>query len=229
MKKLVLIGLLLSGITGTTQANQTQIDAVELAAMQLNTQELQSLIMNNASYEQALAYYRLAVTHNLNAKQDKAIESLNLSMKLLEMEVEANPQDGESWALLAQVYGLKIAFEPLKGVVYGPKASEALSNAHDINPQNPRVFLVKGISEYHTPAMFGGSKKGAVKSLTKAIALYPQDKASNYHWGEADAYIWRGLAYIDLGDKPKALADFQSAQLVAPDNGWARDLEQSHQ
>ncbi len=226
MKKYILLSVLISNFTF---AGQQQIDAVELAAMQHDTQKLEQLAVSNQGYDKALAHYRLAISHNLAAEQDKADDNLDAAMQLLEAKVDTNPNDDEAWALLANVYGLKVAYQPLTGAYYGPKSGKALSSAAKLNADNPRVYLVKGISDYTRPAMFGGSKKAAITALTKAISLYQFDQSSHYHWGQADAHIWRGLAYIDLGDNDKALADFQSALDIAPEYGWARFLQQANQ
>lgn len=226
MKHSILFTLLFSS---SVFADQASVDAIEQAAMAMNPSELKQLITQTTDYDKALAYYRLAIVQSTNAKTEAAIISLDSAINPLVKLTEQNPEDAESWALLAQVYGYKISFEPLKGAYYGPKSAVALSKAYELGPNNPRVHLIKAISEYNTPAMFGGSKKAAIKSLDKAIELFQFDNAENTKWGHAEAYVWRGLSKLDISETEKAIADWQQATEIAPNYGWPQFLIEQNQ
>lgn len=221
MKKSILLAVLISG---STMADQASVDAIEQASMQLNQTQLIQLAEQTSGYDQALAHYRLAIAQNLNAETSAAESSLDDAMGALEVMTEQNPDNAEAWALLAQVYGYKISFSPMKAVYYGPKSGEALSKAYNLAPNNPRVHLVKAVSEYNSPAMFGGSKKAAVASLDKAIELFVSDSATGTQWGHAEAYVWRGLAKLSLNEDDAAIADFEQAIELEPDYGWPQFL-----
>ena len=171
--KLLLPLLLVSSFAA--KANQVDIDNIEQAAMQLNSIELVSLTKQTSGYDQALAYYRLAISQNLQSQSKEASQNLDLAIEQLENITKQDENDDEAWALLAQVYGLKIAYQPMKAAYYGPKSGKALAAALAINHENPRVYLVQGISLYNTPAMFGGSKSAALSAFNQSIALYHQD------------------------------------------------------
>jgi len=226
MKALIAIGLLISS---TTFANQTEIDAIELASMQLNKSALVQAAADNQGYVKALAYYRLSVSQTVSSNSPAAIKSLDLAIAALEGAIKNNPNDDESWALLAQCYGLKISFEPHNAAKLGPKSGIALKKASALNPNNPRVMLFKGIMSFNTPAMYGGSKVAAIKSLNKAIALFNDDKSSGNYWGEAEAYVWRGLAYQATQQHEKSVSDFEKALTISPNFGWAKMLLSSNQ
>ena len=221
MKKLLLTSLVL--VSTQVLAEQSQVDAIEQAAMQLNNKQLVELTQTQESYDQALAYYRLAIGQNISADSDGALASANQAMEILENYLEQDPQDGEAWALLAQVYGLKIAYQPMKGAYYGPKSGSALAKAFEHAPTSPRTYLVQGISAYNTPVMFGGSKPAALKAFDKAIELYANDSADN-QWGHAEVYIWRGLTQLSQNNADQAINDWQQALSIAPNYGWAKML-----
>lgn len=221
MKKSILLAVFISG---SALADQASVDAIEQASMQLNQTQLVQLAEQTAGYDQALANYRLAIAQNLNADTDSAAKSLDSAMEQLETMTEQDSENAEAWALLAQIYGYKISFSPMKAVYYGPKSGEALSKAYSLAPNNPRVHLVKAVSEYNSPAMFGGSKKAAVASLDKAIELFVNDSATDTQWGHAEAYVWRGLAKLSLEDNDAAIADFEQAIELEPDYGWPQFL-----
>jgi len=220
--KLVLTSSLLLSVNA--QADQQTITAIENASMTLNLSELVSIKKNSQGYDQALANYRLGLNYSFVQQQEKAIAALATATEQLTQLVKIDSQDSESWALLAQVYGLRIAYQPMKGVEFGPKSATALTQAKNISPNNPRVLLVQGVSKYNTPAMFGGSKHAALKALSSAIEQYANDQHSEFHWGHAEAYTWRGLTQLELGNKDKALADWAKAVEISPNYGWAKSL-----
>jgi len=206
------------------QADQQTITAIENASMELNLTQLISIKESSEGYDQALANYRLGLNYSFVQEQYKATKSLNRATEQLIELVNINNQDNESWALLAQVYGLQIAYQPMRGNELGPKAVMALTTAEKISPNNPRVLLIKGVSKYNTPAMFGGSKHQALIELSNAIKQYKDDQYSEYHWGFAEAYTWRGLTQLELGNKDAALADWAKAVEISPNYGWAKNL-----
>ncbi len=221
MKKVILLSLLFA--SSTAFAEQSQINAIEKAAMQLDKQSLVSLTEQANRYDEAFAYYRLAISQNLTAETKPAIASLNQAIATLEAYTELNGDDGEAWALLAQSYGLKIGFEPIKGAYYGPKSSYAMKKAFEFAPDSPRTHLVKAVSDYNTPVMFGGSKSAALKALNTAIELFQTDSGDN-QWGHAEAYVWRGLTHMSQDNAQLAKQDWQQAIDIAPDYGWAQML-----
>ena len=222
-----LISLLLA-TTLSVQASQSTIDTIEQAAMNLNSQQLTELANQYDGYEQGLAYYRLAISQYSQSLLKEANNSLDLAITVLETLTEEQTTHDEAWILLAQVYGLKTAYQPMKAPTYAIKANQAMKQGFDLNSSNPRAYLVKGISAYNTPAMFGGSKKSALKALDQAVELYAQD-TSSFAWGNAEAYVWRGLTHLSTDNKNAALEDFQSAISIAPNYGWAQMLWHKNQ
>ncbi len=226
MKKLIALTLF---ICSATYADQASIESIEQAFMQMNNKQLIQLSEQNSGYDKALAHYRLAISQNLQAKPESANASLEQAISLLETITQQSPTDDEAWTLLAQVYGLKIAYQPMKGAYYGPKSGHALSKALAINNSNPRVHLVIGISKYNTPAMYGGSKKAALNALNKSVSLFNERQAEEVSWGKAEAYIWRGLTQLELGQRDQALSDWQTALTIEPSYGWAQMLISQNQ
>ena len=226
MKKVILFSLYMA--SSAAIANQSQINAIETAAMQLDANTLVTLVNQEETYDKALAYYRLSITQNLTADNDDAITSLNKAIEILEAHTKEQPEDGEAWALLSQSYGLQIGYQPMKAAYYGPKSGAALTKAFAYAPQSPRTHLVKAISEYNTPVIFGGSKTAALETLDTALSLFQSD-TSNNQWGHAEAYVWRGLTNESLNNSEAAIEDWQHAIDIAPNYGWANMLLNKNQ
>lgn len=209
-------------------AGQMEIDRVEQAANTLNITELKHLTAELAGYDLALANYRLAVSANLKQLTSEAESAIDKSMEILEQLQQEQADNVEIKALLAQVYGYKIALSPIKGVIYGAKSQGTLAAAQKLAPNNPRVLLVTGIGAANTPPMFGGSKEAAFEAFNQAVKAYDSDQYSNYYWGHAEAYTWRGMIYSQQGEHTKAVADWQQALTVEPNYGWAKSLLAQH-
>jgi len=218
--------LLISGAIYMASANagQSEINEIERAAATLNVTQLTKLSERLSDYDYALSQYRLALSANLTNRGDLAEVAIDKSMETLEALDKQHPDNAEIKALLGQVYGYKIALSPVKGVYYGPKSGSMLQQAEALAPTNPRVLLIKGIGALNTPAMFGGSVDVAYEAFNKAIEAYANDQYSNYHWGFAEAYTWRGLVHQQRGEMEKAKADWQQALEVDPDYGWAKSI-----
>lgn len=219
-----LVILTASMFSASAIAGQADIDKIEAATSTLNTTELTNLTQSLSGYDKALAYYRLSMSANLKQESDLAEQSLDQAMAILERLDQEQNQNAEVKALLAQVYGYKIALSPIKGVVYGGKSQQTLQLAESLAPANPRVLLVKGIGAANTPPMFGGSKEEALQAFDKSIQAYENDMYSNYYWGHSEAYTWRGLLHAQLGDSEQAMADWQKALEIDPGYGWAKVL-----
>ncbi len=208
----------------TAIAGQAEIDQIEQATASLNISGLQNIQMEMAGYDKALAYYRTGLSANLMGQEQLALTSINQAIELLEQLDTATPNDVEIKALLAQVYGYKIALKPMQGMSLGKKSNQTLAAAEALAPNNPRVLLVKGISKLNTPAMFGGSTEAAYQAFADAIANYPSDVNSGYHWGHAETYTWRGLVNMQQGQTELAKQDWQAALEIDPNYGWAHML-----
>lgn len=131
----------------------------------------------------------------------------------------------ESYALLSSVYGMQIAVARvpmIEGMMLGPKTGAQMEKAVAAGPNNPRVWVMKGIGAFHTPAMFGGGLDEAEQHLTKALALFDNDRPSSPlpDWGRADAHIWLGQVYQKQGKLDAARAQYDSAQALQPSNQW---------
>lgn len=129
----------------------------------------------------------------------------------------------ESWALRASVSGQLIAVgKPMSGMVLGPRADNQMEKALELGPNNPRVWMLKGVGTMFKPKMFGGGADKAEKELQKAIALFADDRAVSPapKWGSAEVYAWLGQAYVAQNKFTEARAAYQKTLELDPGNGW---------
>jgi tetratricopeptide (TPR) repeat protein len=129
----------------------------------------------------------------------------------------------ESHALRASVTGQMIGLgNPMSGMILGPRSESQMDKAVELGPNNPRVWLLKGVGTMFKPKMFGGGADKAEKELLKAIELFANDRpvAPAPRWGHAEVYAWLGQAYAQQDKVPEARAAYQKVLELDPGNGW---------
>jgi hypothetical protein len=72
---------------------------------------------------------------------------------------------------------------------FGKQATDALQKGMQMDPANPRLYYLQGMSIFNTPPSFGGGKDKAKPIFEKAVALYKtfQVKPLNPNWGEKES------------------------------------------
>ncbi len=154
----------------------------------------------------------------IRAVLEAAEETFARSAKKLDM--------AETHALRSSVIGQSIGSNPLRGMTLGPKSNSAMDRAVELGPNNPRVWLMRGISAMFTPGMFGGGDDKAEEFLTKAVTLFATDKPAPPapSWGYAEAHIWLGQLRQKQGRIADARKAYTTALEIQPDNQWVRNV-----
>jgi hypothetical protein len=68
---------------------------------------------------------------------------------------------------------------------YGVQASKDIEEGLKLNPDNPRLYYLRGESIFNTPVAFGGGKEKAKPVFEKALALFKAEKPKPLYpdWG----------------------------------------------
>jgi tetratricopeptide (TPR) repeat protein len=95
-----------------------------------------------------------------------------------------------------------------------------------LGPNNPRVWLIRGLSAIYTPAEYGGGLRLAEEQIKKSIELFAKDapKPGEPSWGNAEAHIWLGQVYQQLKDNARAAVEYNAALEIEPEFAWAKAL-----
>lgn len=69
---------------------------------------------------------------------------------------------------------------------YGVAASQALEKGLKLDPNNPRLYYLQGMSLFNTPAQFGGGKDKAKPVFEKALELFKKQNLKELYpkWGQ---------------------------------------------
>ena len=167
MKSLFLV----TSLAFVSHAASASIEQIDIAANTMNITHLTQYSTDAVDYEKAYANYRLAITANIVGQIELAAQSLNSAQLTLEALLNGQAS-ADTQALLAAVYGMQIALDNSKGAEYGMKTAILLKQASQLEPQNPRVSLVKAINAFYTPSIFGGGLDKTKLLASQAIEQF---------------------------------------------------------
>lgn len=121
---------------------------------------------------------------------DKAEQLLNKAESL-------SQPNSETWCVRKMISSLRMMGNAMsRYMTEGPKAEEALSTAKQMNPANPRVYILEAQDKYYTPEQFGGSKDEAKKLFEKAKELFMTSKPASSiepQWGMTQVMYFLSL------------------------------------
>jgi tetratricopeptide (TPR) repeat protein len=184
------------------------------------------LFLEEKSPNADLCYYLALSDHRLTAyafAAGKAAEASPLiaeGKRYLEKAVELDPGRGEVYALQAALLGYEIALNPQKGMELGMQIMASFAQAESQDPDNPRVALLKGESLMFWPVQYGGGPDKAIAALDRALALFEKERVSDPvkpSWGKEEAYVFLGRAYVQTGDRDRAVECLKKALEACPD------------
>jgi len=148
----------------------------------------------DAEKTQWLPYYYAARNYTISAFMNPASDKDKVAEKVKELisKAEAIEKDNaEIYCLKQQVAVMQLVVDPMsRWQSYGAIAAEAIAKAKEIDPKNPRPYLLEGQYLMNVPEAFGGGKGVAKKLFEKSVELFGNFKpASALHpsWGKEQA------------------------------------------
>jgi tetratricopeptide (TPR) repeat protein len=134
------------------------------------------------------AAYAKAIASFIEQDSKKKDLFLDAADKYLEKVKSIGKDNDETWVLAALITSARIAVDGQnRGMQYSGIASQYLEKAEKINPNNPRIYYLKGSSLFYQPEMYGGGKDKAKPYLEKAKDLFAKESKTSIlkpRWGE---------------------------------------------
>ncbi|MBC6994033.1 hypothetical protein QWY85_08545 [Neolewinella lacunae] len=169
------------------------------------------------------AYYVLL--NNTMASEDGATfnQYVGPAQKLAEdLAASEGTKAAESQAILAGIYGLKMAYSPMKGMILGPKSQKLYRKALKTAPTSPLVLTFYGIAQYNTPENWGGSVAIAEESLRQAIEIMGCEAMDQWLYPHARA--WLGIVLEDQERPVEARDVYQGILTDYPAFAWVKNV-----
>jgi hypothetical protein len=169
---------------GSSYNPQTLLEIANVFERIAATEKSQWLPYYYAAYSQVMSAFMQQDKGKMDELADRADANASKADSL-------NKNSDEVACIKSLVATARISVDPpSRGAQYGPESGMQIQKARQLNPENPRVYLLEGQSLYYTPEQFGGDKAKAKETLKLALekfaAFKPADEIAP-HWGEARA------------------------------------------
>lgn len=188
----------------TMKEKITKLEASQDSAEMIGLANDFSRIATKESAQWLPNYYAaLAVIQNgrmmmRTGKTDQLDEVAEEAQKYLDASQKLSPNNVENYILEKMIHSLKMVVNPRERfMTEGKLAATALAMAEKLDPENPRISLLKGEDAYYTPAQYGGSKTKGLELIKKAVQQfqsYQPASALAPNWGLAEAQYFLSQA-----------------------------------
>jgi len=132
-----------------------------------------------AAYSNLIA----GLTSTDNAAKDQYWDK---ALAEVEQAQGVSKDNSELYALKGYLEYMKLSIDPRARLSYMSASAESLGKAKELDPENPRVYLIMGQNTFYTPEAFGGGKLKAKPVLETAAAKFAIFKPANElapNWG----------------------------------------------
>jgi len=98
---------------------------------------------------------------------------LDRAQELLDQAFELEAEESELHILQAFLYPSRITVDPMgRGMLYFEKMFASLETARSLNPENPRIYFLEGVSKLNLPPSMGGGPEVAKPILEEALSKF---------------------------------------------------------
>lgn len=153
-------------------------------------------------------------------RSHEAEAALSDCVDQLKAGLEQDVKSVELLTLQSACYAELARLSTLQSVYLRARATERLSSAYKLAPQNPRVNLLMAIDGIGRSKPGSADGRRAFAQLQLAAQLFEKSSATNVDvpgWGHAEAYLALGRQLLARGDVLGARNWIEKALIVAPD------------
>ncbi len=130
------------------------------------------------NYYAALCYNIMAQKQKDGTETDKYLDKTDSFIEKLSKQNVTNQDEVE--VLKAQNYMMRISVDgQARWMKFNSAFEGAIAKAKEINPENPRAYMLKAQMVYFTPAQFGGGPEKACPEVQEAKAKFANFKPTN--------------------------------------------------
>lgn len=177
-----------------------------------------------ATYYTAFARLRQSAIPGTDKR--RARDYLEQCIDELEPLLERRRDYAQARALYASCLGASASYYVLKAATRGIASGREMTAALKLAPDNPWVVFQDAVSDFLTPAMFGGSRARALDKLRRATQLFVASRPAGSTepvFGESETWLYTGRVYLAEGKKDKAREALEKARTLAPESADVRD------
>lgn len=168
-----------------------EFDTTQVFSAKMAASSKLELLANMESENYAVNYYTAyakAMISYMEKDKDRKDMLLDVADSFLEKVKQLQPKNEETFILSALLANARLVVDggsrwKKQGDIFNANMDAAIA----INPNNPRIYHLKGVALYFTPKMFGGGAKNALEYLEKAKTMFVNQVNGNIllpYWGE---------------------------------------------
>ena len=164
--------------TGAMQKNLAALDSAKTTS-DFNAVSAAFQRVGEAEKTQWLPYYWAALAKVRIGWVDNTVDKDKLAeeTKALITKGEAINQNSEFQALRDMAAVQQMMVDPQnRWQTYGTEAATALQKGMQMDPKNPRLYYLQGMSVFNTPEQFGGGKAKAKPVFQQAADLFKTEE-----------------------------------------------------
>jgi len=156
-------------------------------------------------------------------KTETAEKYIDKAEKLINDVLKKSPANATALAYKGSFTGFRIGISKFKAITLGPESNASIEKALKIDPDNVQAIVDKGNSLFHTPKIFGGDKKEALKLFQKAAALLENNSGAINNWFYLNVLTLIAKTYEQTGNYQQALHTYNKILKFEPDYQWVKN------
>jgi tetratricopeptide (TPR) repeat protein len=175
-----------------------------------------------------LADIDFMLSYNAIEKKDNdAVKKYTESaLELLDKSTDMKDDFAEAYILKMAVQSNRWMYEMDKMNDIIAKQTEAKDKAKQLEPENPRFYLIDGMNTYYTPESFGGGVDASLPMFTKSFEYFqtfkPKDETMP-SWGHEMAAGMMSLCYMKKDKMDEAKKYLDKALEINPNSGFVKE------
>jgi hypothetical protein len=192
-----LVSFVLASLQATAQEDYKAVMLQNIQVLDTTSKDVQALLTLASTFDalhahgkswqplyyECLSYIKLSAAYT-NTEQRKA--AIDKAAELLKDLPESNDEVLVIRAMYAMNY---LGIDQSAWMTFMPKINNGLDKAEEINPDNPRIYYLRGLIKYNMPAMMGGGTEVGInlfrQSLQKFESFRPADEFAPT-WGRKE-------------------------------------------
>lgn len=216
---------------GSVQANAVSAECLAIESSFARNQLSQLIALEPTKLRwRALQQFRLAATYIPTENKPAAREAIRAGLDIVATAVKRDGPTADILLLGTMLDAQYLLIHPWRFFYNGSRALRRLGKAEKLDPDNPRVALVRATAKIVLPKALGGDVKAAEAMLKEALGkrlgdgpVFSESQlCGDGHWAQVDMLGWLGRAYVKQGDEPSARAAYQRALTYSPNNHWVK-------
>lgn len=200
MKKLILVSLLFTALCASAQSDK-YAEAMKKNLMLMDSAKTTADFQNvanaferigDAEKNQWLPYYYAGLALSRPAWTDQKLDKDTNAEKIKALcdKAESIDKNAEICTIRNMAATQQMLVDPqTRWQNYGAEATAALQKGMQLDPNNPRLYYLQGMSLFNTPEQFGGGKAKAKPVFEKSVELFKKQVPKPLYpsWGQDQA------------------------------------------